>query len=259
MSELLTRLFSLEGKTAVVVGGTGVLCGRMAETLAGAGARVLIAGKDEARGAERAAHLRSLGQQAIYHPVDVAQSESVRQLLTAATRELGGIDILVNGAGVNSAVPYLDISEEDWRRVVDINLTGVHRVSQAFAQGMLSRRSGCIIHIASVSGLVPLSRVFAYSASKAAVLNYTMNLARELGPEGVRVNALTPGFFPAGQNRHILDAERTEKILARTPMGRFGAPEELDGALLLLASDRAGSFLTGANLVVDGGFSATSI
>ena len=124
---------------------------------------------------------------------------------------------------------------------------------------MAERKTGVIINVASVSTPIPLSRVFAYAASKAAVVNYSLNLARELGPKGVRVNCISPGFFPAEQNRKILDDERKNKILNRTPLGRFGEPSELDCAILLLASDRAGSFLTGANRVVDRVFTATSM
>jgi NAD(P)-dependent dehydrogenase (short-subunit alcohol dehydrogenase family) len=255
----LQELFGLTGKTAVVVGGSGVLCGRMAEALACAGAHVLIAGRDEEKLRQRVQKIESIGGRACFCLADVSENGWVERLHESAIERLGAVDVLVNGAGVNSAAPYFEIAKEDWSRVLDVNLTALHETCQRFAKEMASRRCGSIINIASVSAGVPLSKVFAYAASKAAVVNYTQNLARELGPFGVRVNALSPGFFPAEQNRKILDAERTAKIMGRTPLGRFGEPSELDGAVLLLASDKAGSFLTGANLVVDGGFLATSI
>jgi NAD(P)-dependent dehydrogenase (short-subunit alcohol dehydrogenase family) len=141
-----------------------------------------------------------------------------------------------------------------------VNLDSVRTSCQVFGAHLLSRRtSGSIINIASLSGITPLSRVFTYSATKGAVINLTRNLAREWAPRGIRVNALAPGFFPAEQNKAILSEERVESILRHTPMNRFGVPDELAGAILLMASPRAGSFLTGETIVVDGGFSAMSI
>ena len=139
---------------------------------------------------------------------------------------------------------------------MDVNLRGTHWGCQIFGEYMAAAGGGSILNIASVTAHVPLSRVFAYSASKAAVVNLTQNIARELAPRGVRANALCPGFFPAEQNRQLLDAERTRAIMAGTPLGRFGQPEELVGAALLLLSRTAGSFITGAAYYVDGGFTA---
>jgi len=164
--------------------------------------------------------------------------------------------MLINGAGVNSASPYFDAKDDDWDRVLDSNLKAVHWGCQIFGRRMAESGGGSIVNIASVSAHLPLSRVFAYSASKAAVVNLTQNVARELAPMGVRVNALCPGFFPAEQNRKILDAARIEKIMANTPMARFGEPHELVGATLLMLSRTAGSFITGATYYVDGGFTA---
>ena len=164
--------------------------------------------------------------------------------------------MLINGAGVNNASTYFEAKDEDWDRVLDSNLKAVHWGCQIFGQQMAASGGGSILNIASVSAHLPLSRVFAYSASKAAVVNLTQNVARELAPMGVRVNALCPGFFPAEQNRKILDPERVEKIMAQTPMARFGEPHELVGATLLMLSKKAGSFITGAAYYVDGGFTA---
>jgi NAD(P)-dependent dehydrogenase (short-subunit alcohol dehydrogenase family) len=259
VSEYLEGLFGLAGRNAVVIGGTGVLGGRIASALAGAGARVIVAGRDAAKGAQRVDKIMTDGGAAEFAFVDVTAYQSLADLFAAAKDRLQHIDILVNSAGVNSATPYFEIDESDWDRILAINLKAVHYACQVFGRHMVERKTGSIINIASVSALVPLSRVFAYSASKSASVNYTRNLARELAPHGVRVNCISPGFVPAEQNRRILDADRTQRVLAHTPLGRFGRPEELDGAILVLASERAGSFITGANLVVDGGFSAQSI
>jgi NAD(P)-dependent dehydrogenase (short-subunit alcohol dehydrogenase family) len=165
--------------------------------------------------------------------------------------------MLVNGAGVNHASPYFDLDDASWDRVFDSNLKAVHWGCQVFGKHMAESGGGSIVNIASVTSFIPLSRVIAYSASKAAVLNLTFNVARELAPMGVRVNALCPGFFPAEQNRKIMDPPRIEKIMAHTPMGRFGEPHELVGTTLLLLSPGAGSFITGAAFYVDGGFTGS--
>lgn len=257
--DYLRELFGLSGQTAVVVGGTGVLCGRMCHALAAAGAEVVVAGRSAERGNERVAAIRRAGGEAQFLPVDILSRASIEQLAATVQEQRGAIDILINGAGLNSAVPYFAIDDASWDQVVDTNLKSVHQACQIFARPMTERGRGSIINVASIASIVPLSRVFAYAASKAAVVNYTQNLARELAPKGVRVNAISPGFIPAEQNRQILDADRVAKILGRTPMARFGTPEELDGAILLLASNRAGAFITGVNLIVDGGFAATAI
>ena len=162
--------------------------------------------------------------------------------------------MLVNCAGVNSAVPYEEVSDEDWHRVIDTNLYATHLGCQVFAPQMAGSGGGAILNIGSVTSHLPLSKVFAYSAAKAGVVNLTQNVAREFAPRGVRVNVLCPGFFPAEQNRKILTKERTETIFSQTPMNRFGEPHELVGCALLLLSGAAGSFITGAAYYVDGGF-----
>ena len=254
-SEYLQKLFGMDGQTAVVIGGTGVLGGALCEGLAQAGAFVAVAGRSEERGKQRVEAIRELGGQAEFFPVDVVSTESLKQLCDAVVRQRGAVEMLVNCAGVNSATPYEEISEEDWRRVLDTNLTATHIACQTFAPQMASQeQGGAILNIGSVTAHLPLSRVFAYSASKAAVVNFTKNLAREYATKNVRVNALCPGFFPAEQNRKILDKERVDNILGQTPMNRFGEPHELIGAVLLTLSRAAGSFVTGAEIYVDGGF-----
>ena len=250
------ELFGLAGQVAVVVGGTGVLGGALATGLARAGASVVVAGRDAGRGGERVAAIAEAGGVASFAVVDVSQRESIEGLLAQTLDTYGRVDMLVNGAGVNSASAYAEVKDEDWERVITSNLTSVHRGCQIFGVHMAAHGGGSILNIASASAHLPLSRVFAYSASKAAVVNLTQNVAREFGTKGVRVNALCPGFFPAEQNRKILDAARVAKIMAQTPMDRFGEPEELVGATLLMLSRRAGSFITGATYYVDGGFTA---
>ncbi|MBM3953904.1 MAG: SDR family oxidoreductase [Planctomycetes bacterium] len=254
MATALERLFGLSGRTAVVVGGTGVLGGALAEGLASAGALVVVAGRGADRGAARVDAIRAAGGQATFVAVEATERGSVEALLAATLAETGRADILVNCAGVNSAIPYFEIPDDDYDRVLDTNLKSTHLGCQVFGAAMAAAGGGAILNLGSVSADKPLSKVFIYSASKAAVVNYTQNVARELAPRGVRVNVLCPGFFPAEQNRRILSPERTAAIMGQTPMNRFGNPEELVGAALLLCAPVAGSFITGTALYVDGGF-----
>lgn len=256
----LEELFSLRGKTAVVIGGTGVLGGNIAQTLGRAGADVIVAGQNPENGTLVAEQLRRHGGHAEFVPLDATRREEVQQLAERIDEQGRACDILVNAAGVNSPTPFLEITDEEWDRIFNVNLRSVRLSCQVFGHAMIEASThASIINIASLSAMTPLSRVFAYSATKAAVLNLTRNLAREWAPHGIRVNALSPGFFPAEQNRKVLTPDRVENIMRHTPMNRFGEPMELAGAVLLLASNRAGSFITGSNLVVDGGFTAMTI
>jgi NAD(P)-dependent dehydrogenase (short-subunit alcohol dehydrogenase family) len=260
----LENLFSLRGRTAVVVGGTGVLGGALADGLAGAGAFVVVAGRGADRGAARVDAIRAAGGDGTFISVDACDRASVRALLDATVAARGRADILVNCAGVNSAVPYFDIPDEDFAKIIDTNLKSTHLGCQIFGAHMAANFAagtggGAILNIGSVSADKPLSKVFIYSASKAAVVNYTKNVARELAPKGVRVNVLCPGFFPAEQNRKILSPERVATIMSKTPMNRFGTPDELLGAAILLCAPVAGSFITGTEVYVDGGFTGMSM
>ncbi len=258
--QYLQELFGLDGKTAVVIGATGVLGGAIAEGLAQAGANVVVAGRNAERGEDRVKAIEALGGRAVFVEVDATSSESHGALLGATLKRFGTADILVNCAGVNKADEYFDIQQEDFDRILTGNLTATHLGCQVFGKHMSeSEAGGAILNIGSASSGVPLSRVYAYSASKAAVVNLTKNVARELAPHGVRVNVLCPGFIPAEQNRKILTKERVESIMRHTPMDRFGEPHELIGAVLLLVSPVAGSFITGADYYVDGGFTAMTI
>lgn len=256
-ADFLLDLFGLSGRSAVVVGGAGALGGAIAEGLAAAGANIVLAGRDPEKGIERLTTLRKLGVEAEFIACEATQRESVAALLSQTQARFGRVDILVNCAGVNSATPYEEITDEDWRRVIDGILTSTQLGCQIFAPAMAAQPAGgCILNIGSVSAHLPLSRVFAYSAAKAGVVNLTQNVAREYATKNVRVNCLCPGFFPAEQNRKILDPERVQNIIRGTPMHRFGEPHELVGAAILLCSQKAGSYITGATVYADGGFTA---
>ena len=237
----LDSLFSLEGQTAVIIGGTGELCGAMAEGLAAAGAEVVLAGRSQEKADARLAKIHAAGGKGYFVEVEASEKASIELLLATVLEKSGACHILVNGAGTNSATPFLDIPEEEYDRIMDINVRSVVFGSQVFGKYFIEQKiAASVINLGSMSGVVPLSRVFTYSLSKAAVHNLSKNLAREWAPHGIRVNTLVPGFFPAEQNRKILAPERVEKILARTPMQRFGDANELVGATLLLASSNAG-------------------
>jgi NAD(P)-dependent dehydrogenase (short-subunit alcohol dehydrogenase family) len=255
-SKYLEDLFGLSGQTAVVIGGAGVLGGALCAGLAQAGAHVVVADLTEEGCKTRVDVLEKLGGKASFSIVNVTQRESIENLLAAALKQTGRVDILVNCAGVNAGTSFLDATDADWDRILTINLKAVFQACQIFARHMVTAGGGAIVNIGSVTSHLPLSRVFAYAASKAGVLNLSRNIAHEFGTQGVRVNAICPGFFPAEQNRKLLTQERIDKIMGHTPMKRFGEPEELIGALLLLVSRKAGSFVTGTHVNVDGGFTA---
>lgn len=256
MSKYLNEMFGLSGQTAVVIGGAGVLGGTLCEGLVQAGAKIIVADLTEQGCKDRVGALEEIGGTAGFCTVDVTSRESIENLLAESLKQSEKIDILVNCAGVNAGSMFLDATDADWDRVMTINLRAVFQACQVFGRHMIDAGGGSIINIGSVTSHLPLSRVFAYSASKAGVLNLTRNVAQEFAAHGVRVNVICPGFFPAEQNRKLLDAERIDNITRNTPMRRFGEPEELIGALLLLVSPKAGSFMTGAAINVDGGFTA---
>jgi NAD(P)-dependent dehydrogenase (short-subunit alcohol dehydrogenase family) len=258
--EYLKSYFGLEGKVAVVIGGTGELCGAMAEGLAGAGAEVVLVGRSLEKAEARLAKIAATGGKAWFHAAEATSKAEVQGLLDVVLKRSGRVDIVVNGAGINSATPFFDITEEEFDRIMRVNVKGVFLGCQVFGKYLVERgQGGSIINLGSMSAVVPLSRVFTYSASKGAVHNLTLNLAREWATAKVRVNLVVPGFFPAEQNRKILSPDRVAAILGHTPAKRFGEARELIGATLLLASDAAGSFITGEELIVDGGYHAMTI
>ncbi|SKB03576.1 NAD(P)-dependent dehydrogenase, short-chain alcohol dehydrogenase family [Prosthecobacter debontii] len=254
------ELFSLQNQTAVVIGGTGELCGAIAEGYASAGAEVVLVGRDASKAEKRLEAIHAAGGQGYFVSADASRKSDLQLLLDQVLERSGGCQILVNGAGVNSATPFLDISEEEFDRIMNINTKGVFLACQVFGKYFVEQKvSASIINLGSMSGLLPLSRVFTYSMSKGAVHNLSKNLAREWAPLGIRVNTLVPGFFPAEQNKKVLTPDRVAKIMGHTPMNRFGTANELVGAALLLAANGAGSFITGHEMVVDGGYSSMTI
>jgi NAD(P)-dependent dehydrogenase (short-subunit alcohol dehydrogenase family) len=269
----MTRLFDLSGEVAVVIGATGVLGGKVAEGLAQAGAKVAVLGRNAERGQVCVQRIRDEQGEARFFVADAMSRESLQLAAAEIQKAFGPPAILVNAAGgndpkvtVTDQFKFEQIALEDWRANFESNLIGgLLLPCQEFGPGMAARGKGSIINFASVSAHLPLSRVVAYSAAKAAVLNLTRFLAREWASRHVRVNSITPGFFPAEQNRRLLFKEdgtptdRARSILGHTPMGRFGKAEELVGAAIFLASERASSFVTGTDLCVDGGFLAQTI
>lgn len=267
------NLFNLSDETAVVIGATGALGGAIAAALAAAGARVVVAGRNAARGGDQVRAITEAGGRAAFLPVDASSKESLQRLLEGTLKEFGPVSVLVNAAGGNdpkvTVTPefaFENITKDDWAASFDLNLAGGALLPcQVFGPHMVALKRGSIINIASVSAHIPLSRVVAYSAAKAAVLNLTQFLAREWAPHGVRVNSITPGFFPAEQNQKLLfhpdgsPTPRAAAILAHTPMARFGSPAELAGASVFLACSHASSFVTGIDLRVDGGFLSQTI
>ncbi len=254
------ELFDLSGKTAVVIGGTGELCGAMAEGFAAANAEVVLVGRDAAKAEKRLEAINSAGGEGYFVGADASKKSDLQLVLDTVLERSKKVDILVNGAGVNSPTPFLDIPEEEYDRIMNINTKAVVLACQVFGRYFVENKiQASIINLGSMSGLLPLSRVFTYSMSKAAVHNLSKNLAREWAPLGIRVNTLVPGFFPAEQNRKVLTPDRVAKIMGHTPAARFGEARELVGAALLLASNAAGSFITGHEMVVDGGYSSMTI
>lgn len=270
---LIMKLFDLSGEVAVVIGATGALGGAIAEGLGEAGAAVAVLGRNEERGQSRVKAIQSKGSRAAFFATDAVKRESVRAAHEEIEKALGSPTVLVNAAGGND--PRVTVTAErtfeqialtDWTANFDLNLIGgVLLPCQEFGPAMVARSKGSIINIASVSGHIPLSRVVTYSAGKAALMNLSLFLAREWAAKGVRVNTITPGFFPAEQNRQLLfnqdgsPTERTKSILAHTPMARFGNASELVGAAVFLASHKASGFVTGTDIRVDGGFLSQTI
>ncbi len=269
----MRALFDLTGEVAVVIGATGVIGGALAEGLARAGAAIAVLGRKAESGEACAHRIISNGGVARFFPCDALDPQSLASAHCKIVETLGPPTVLVNAAGGND--PKVTVTAEkafekielnDWRASFDLNLVaGALLPCQEFGPAMLERERGSIINIASVSAHLPLSRVIAYSAAKAAVLNLTKFLAREWAKRGVRVNSITPGFFPAEQNRALLfnpdgsPSDRARSILDHTPMNRFGEAGELVGAAVFLASGRASGFVTGIDLRVDGGFLSQTI
>lgn len=253
-------MFRLDNTVSVVIGGNGVLGGAMAEALAEAGSKVAVVGRNMEKANQVVATIEAAGGVAKSFSADAANKEQLKAMMDDVLAWGGRIDTLVNAPGINSSTPFFELEMEEWDRIMDTNLKSVVLACQLFGKQMIEQgNGGSIINISSVSSDPPLSRVFTYSASKAGVNNITQYLAREFAQDGVRVNAIIPGFFPAEQNRKILSPDRIESIMRHTPMNRFGEPSELKGAVVFLASQQASSFVTGSFIRVDGGYGAMTI
>lgn len=273
----------LKGKTAVVTGAGGVLCGVFARALSACGARVALLDIDLAAAERTAAAIAGEGGEARAYRADVLSRASVEEARAALLRDLGPCEILINGAGGNNprattaketyepgdeelqgVATFFNLDPEGVSFVFNLNFLGTLIPSQVFARDLVQQPGSVILNVSSMNAFTPLTKIPAYSGAKAAVSNFTQWLAVHFAPAGVRVNAMAPGFFVTNQNRGLLfdpqgnPTPRTEKILGQTPMGRFGEPEELVGALLYLVSNSAAGFVTGVVLPVDGGFSAYS-
>ena len=272
----------LTGKTAVVTGAGGILCGMFAKALAAAGAKVAVLDLNESAAEKVAEEIRSEGGIAKAYKCNVLEKESLENCHAQVLADLGPCDILINGAGGNNprattdmeyympgdidaeTKSFFDLDQSGVEFVFNLNFIGTLLPTQAFAKDMLGREGCTILNVSSMNAYTPLTKIPAYSGAKAAISNFTQWLAVHFSREGIRVNAIAPGFFSTAQNKALLWNEdgtptaRTGKILAATPMGRFGEAEELLGALYFLVDEKASSFVTGIVIPVDGGFSAYS-
>ncbi len=272
----------LNGKVAVVTGGAGVLCREFAKALALCGAKVAILNRTFSKAEKVVEEITAMGGEAVAVQVDVTDSKSVQAAHEVVLERLGKCDILINGAGGNNprattdkeyfeigdidadTKSFFDLGDDDMEFVFNLNFVGTLLPTQAFAKDMIGREGCTILNVSSMNAYTPLTKIPAYSGAKAAISNFTQWLAVHFSKVGIRVNAIAPGFFATEQNRTLLfnddgtPTARTGKILAATPMGRFGTPDELLGALLFLVDDKAASFVTGIVIPVDGGFSAYS-
>jgi NAD(P)-dependent dehydrogenase (short-subunit alcohol dehydrogenase family) len=270
------------GKVAVVTGGAGILCREFCKALALCGAKVAVLNRTLSKAEAVVEEIKAAGGEAIAVAVNVTDPASVEAAHQAVLDAWGKCDILINGAGGNDPAAtaddeffsmetlldenkksFFDLTTEGFGKVFDLNIMGTLVPTQAFAKDMVEK-GGCILNISSMNAFTPLTKIPAYSGAKAAVTNFTQWLAVHFSKAGIRVNAIAPGFFSTAQNAKLLWNEdgtptaRTGKILAATPMGRFGESNELAGALLFLLNNEAAGFITGVTIPVDGGFSAYS-
>ena len=255
----LEEKFSLKNRVAVVLGGTSGIGQAIARGLARAGATTIASSRDRDRVDAQADEIEKLGSKTLRLPSDVQDRASLQNLCDEAVLAFGQVDILVVTSGLLKKMPSEDVPDEDWTRIVDVNLNGTFRANQVFGRQMIKQQRGSIINIGSMTSFVSFSEVAAYAASKGGVLMLTRTLACEWAKHKVRVNGIAPGVFRTPLNSKVLDIpERFAAIAGRTPMARVGNVEELVGAAIFLASD-ASSFVTGEMLPVDGGFLAKGI
>ncbi len=251
--------FDLANQVALVTGASSGIGRHLAELLANAGAKVALAARRVDRLAEAAREIEAAGGQCLPIACDVTRSDSVAAAVAVAENTLGALTILVNNAGVVVAKPVLQHTEEEWDYVVDTNLKGAWLMAREFAQHLVDRqRPGRIVNIASVLGVRTIARVPSYTAAKAGLIHLTGVLAMELARHGILVNAIAPGYVETDFNRDFLRSDAGKKLEARIPLRRVARPDDLDGAMLLLASP-AGAYITGAVIAVDGGHGVAAI
>ncbi len=250
---------AVQGKVVLVTGAFGGLGRHFALTLSRAGAAVGLTGRRMEAGEQLAGEIRAAGGRALACRMDVTDPESVREAIDSVAAELGLITVVVNNAGVAVTKPFLEVSEQDWSDVVDVNLTGAWRVAQAAARHMRDHgQGGSIVNIASITGLRVAGAISAYVASKAGLIHLTRAMALELARYNIRVNALAPGYIETDINRDFFTSDAGQALIKRIPQRRIGKAEELNGPLLLLCSD-ASSYMTGSVLVADGGHLVSSL
>lgn len=259
MNKYIASLFGLEEKVALLTGAGGFLVGELSKAAGRAGMKVVCCDVNLQDAQRTAQEVNSAGGAAIVCPIDVRDAAAFEAALESTLKAFGRLDCILNGAGINAPTPFFEIPVEEWNDILAVQLTGTMLSCQVLGNYLVEQGKGSIINISSASSGPPLSKAFTYSVAKAGVKNLTQNLAREWGNKGVRVNALRPGFFPTEWSmKNFITPEREAAILGHTPVGRYGRPEELAGAVLWLFSD-ASSFVTGAEIAVDGGFSCMTI